>query len=66
MDVCPHLSVLCFSAYVEAVHQVNPPSKKPYQISKGFIISEVIMNWNDTKDTCNSRKIRTLPNTEIS
>jgi hypothetical protein len=34
MDVCLRFSVLCCHVYVEALRRVDPPSKKPYQMSK--------------------------------
>jgi hypothetical protein len=33
MDVCPPVSVLCCPVSVEALRQVDPPSKESYQMS---------------------------------
>jgi hypothetical protein len=51
---------LCRPVYVEAVFRADPPSNESYQLSKWFIITEVIMNWNRSQDlihTSEGRKV---------
>jgi hypothetical protein len=33
MDVCPHVSVLCYLVLVEALHRADPLAKESYQMS---------------------------------
>jgi hypothetical protein len=50
MDVCLFISVLCCPVEIAALLRADPPSKESYQLSKQFIIPEVILNWNRSLD----------------
>jgi hypothetical protein len=32
MDVCPHVSLLCYPVSVEALRRADPPAKESYQM----------------------------------
>jgi hypothetical protein len=42
---CPHISVMCYPAEVEALRGTDAPSRKSYQMPNWLISSEVILDW---------------------